>query len=382
MDAHALGQHLREARESNEIELEEAVAKLRIRQPILEAFEAGEFAATGMSEIQVRGMLRNYARYLELDEEQILQLYDAAHYDGTAQRGRRRQGEAAMPAIDLAQARAARRRGLSRTVTLLTVSLAAIAIIVFVTWQLISSETQDLLRSESIGPEFIADIPATMTFTPSPTFTPTMPTATPSNRARYSGSGVLASIQINQRTWLRVSADAVEQFVGVAAPDTLLEYAAISEITLTASNGMALDIIWNGQQQEPFGGRGQQVDITFTVDEVHSIKGAGAAPSPAMSPTLGPSATAVTLLAQLTPTSTPGPSPMPTLTWTPNDMPTLTWTPSHTPTSAPTASGTPTSTATATVTNTPTITLTPPPTAILPPRVTQSGLMPTKAGSQ
>ncbi len=373
MDAYALGQHLRESREANEIELEEAVARLRIRRPILEAFEAGEFAATGMSEIQVRGMLRNYARYLELDEEHILQLYDAAHYNATAQRSRRRQATpGVMPAIDLAQTRAARRRSLSRTVTLLTVSLAAIAIIVFVTWQLISSETQDLLRNESIVPEFIADIPSTMTFTPSPTFTPTMPTATPSNRARYSGSGVLASIQINQRTWLRVSADAVEQFVGVAAPDTLLEYDAISEITLTASNAMALDIIWNGQQQEPFGGRGQQVDIAFTVDEVRSITGAGAAPSPAMSPTLGPSASAVTLLAQLTPTSAPGPSPTPTLAFTPNDTPTLTWTPSHTPTSP----------ATATVTNTPTITLTPPSTAILPPRVTQAGLMPTKAGSQ
>ncbi len=374
MDAYALGQHLRESREANEIELEEAVAKLRIRRPILEAFEAGEFAATGMSEIQVRGMLRNYARYLELDEEHILQLYDAAHYDGTAQRGRRRRQATpgVMPAIDLAQTRAARRRSLSRTVTLLTVSLAAIAIIVFVTWQLISSETQDLLRNGSIVPEFIADIPATMTFTPSPTFTPTMPTATPSNRARYSGSGVLASIQINQRTWLRVSADAVEQFVGVAAPDTLLEYDAISEITLTASNAMALDIIWNGQQQQPFGGRGQQVDIAFTVDEVRSITGAGAAPSPAISPTLGPSASTVPLLAQLTPTSAPGPSPTPTLTFTPNDTPTPTWTPSHTPTS----------TATATVTNIPTITLTPPPTAILPPRVTQVGLMPTKARSQ
>ena len=389
MDVGALGQYLREAREANEIELGDAVAKLRIRRPILEAFEAGEFAATGMLDIQVRGMLRNYARHLELDEEHILQLYDDARYGKAEHRGRRNQdastpaavpnrsahSSAAMPAIDLAEKRAVRRRGRLRTAALLAVSLAAIAIIVFVTSELIDLETDDALLDESLRPEFIADMPPTATFTPSSTLTPTALTATPSNRARYSGSGVLASIQINQRTWIRISADAVEQFAGVAAPDTLLEYAAISEITVRASNAMALDIMWNGQQQGQFGGRGQQVDIRFTVDEVNYSTGAGVAPSPALSPTLRPSDVAATLLAQFTPTGTAGPSPTPTTTFTPgptaSDTPTVTLTPSDTATSA----------ATATVTDTPTITLTPSSTAILPPRVTQANWTPTKEGA-
>ena len=384
MDVGALGQHLRDSREANEIELEDAVAKLRIRRPILEAFEAGEFAATGMSDIQVRGMLRNYARHLELDEEHILRLYDDARYGKAAGGGSSTQttapnhiahSPAAMPAIDLAEKRAARRGGLLRTVALLAVSLAAIAIIVFVTSELIDSEVDDALLNESLKPEFIADMPPSATFTASPAFTPTAPTATPSNRAGYSGSGVLASIQINQRTWIRISADAVEQFVGVAAPDTLLEYAAISEIAVTASNAMALDIIWNGQQQGQFGGRGQQVDIRFTVDEINYSVGAGAAPSPALSPTPRPSDAAATLLAQFTSTGTVGPSSTPTAAFT--SGPTAT----STPTIAPTPSDTATSAATATATNTATITLTPSSTAILPPRVTQANLTPTKEGA-
>lgn len=385
MDVGALGQHLRESREANEIELEDAVAKLRIRRSILEAFEAGEFAATGMSDIQVRGMLRNYARHLELDEEHILRLYDDARYGKAAGGGDSStqttapnhiaHSPAAMPAIDLAEKRAARRGGLLRTVTLLAVSLAAIAIIVFVTSELIDSEVDDALLGESLKPEFIADMPPSATFTASPAFTPPTATATPSNRAGYSGSGVLASIQINQRTWIRISADAVEQFVGVAAPDTLLEYAAISEIAVTASNAMALDIIWNGQQQGLFGGRGQQVDIRFTVDEINYSVGAGAAPSPALSPTPRPSDAAATLLAQFTSTGTVRPSPPPTAAFT--SGPTAT----STPTIAPTPSDTATSAATATVTDTATITLTPSSTAILPPRVTQANLTPTKEGA-
>ena len=361
MDAIALGQYLRESRETNEIELDDAVAKLRIRRPILESFEAGEFAAAGLSDIQARGMLRNYARHLELDEEQVLRFYDEARYGQTK---RRRQDDPRviadpLAAVDLAENRAARRRGLLRGFILLLVSLAAIAIIVFVTSQLIDSETDDALLDESLRPEFIADAPPTVAPTPSPAMTSAPPTPTSSNRASYSGSGVLASIQVNQRTWLRVSADAVEQFVGIAAPDTLLEYAAIGEITLTASNAMALDIMWNGQQQGQFGGRGQQVDITFTVDAVDYRPGAWAAPSPGFSPTPLPSALADASPAPFTPTEASPPSPSPTATSSSSPV----------PTAAPTAS------------DTPTITLTPTETAILPPRVTQAGLIPTKEGA-
>ena len=358
MDAIALGQYLREARESNEIELDDAVAKLRIRRPILESFEAGEFAAAGLSDIQARGMLRNYARHLELDEEQVLQFYDEARYGQT--KGRRQADPRVianpLAAVDLAENRAARRRGLLRGFILLLVSSAAIAIIVFVTSQLIDSETDDALLDESLRPEFIADAPSTGVPTPSPAMTSAPPTSTPSDRAIYSGSGVLASVQVNQRTWLRVSADAVEQFVGIAAPNTLLEYDAISEITLTASNAMALDIIWNGQQQGQFGGRGQQVDITFTVDAIDYRTGAWAAPSPGFSPT--------PLLSALSPTPF-----APTEASPPSPSPTVTASASPVPTAAPTAS------------DTPTITLTPTETAILPPRVTQAGLIPTKEGA-
>lgn len=388
MDVGALGQRLREAREANEIELDDAVAKLRIRRPILEAFEAGEFAATGMSDIQARGMLRNYARYLELDEEHILRRYDEARYGKAAGGGRSKgasapvavsnrgaHSSAAMAEIDLAEKRAGRRRGLLRAVALLAVSLAAIVIIIFVTAELIDLETDDALLDESLRPEFIADMPPSATFTPSPTFTATALTATPSNRARYNGSGVLASIQINQRTWIRISVDAVERFAGIAAPGTLLEYAAISDIAVTASNGMALDIIWNGQQQGQFGGRGQQVDIRFTVDTVNHSAGAGVAPSPALSPTLRTSEVAATLLARFTSAGAVGPSPTPTATFT------LEPTVSDTPTITPRPLDTATSAVTATATDTPTITPRPSLTAILPPRVTQADWTPTKEGA-
>lgn len=430
MDAYSLGQYLRESREVQEIEIDEIVERLRIRKSVLEAFEMGDFTMSGASDIQIRGFLRNYARFLSLDEDRVLQMFDAAKYGKPSTKRRRNRRKKAtntipvaprritdtppaLPAIDVAQLRANRSRNLLQTTALIVVSLAAIAIIVFVTVELINSEGGDVTLDESLQRGFIADLPSTTTFTPSPTLTPTEVSPTPSNRLQYSGSGVLASIEITQRTWIRITADAIEQYVGIAEPGLLLEYTAIGEISVAASNAMGLDVVWNGQPQRPFGGRGQRVDITFTVEEVDYSTGPGFAPSPvsSLTPEPSPSSIAATLLAQLTPSNTPGPSPTPTNTLTPSDTPTITNTPTatltpsitptasdtptttntptetltpsatFTPTDTPTITPTPTETPSPTETLTPSVTPTPSETAILPPRVTQEGLTPTKEGA-
>ena len=273
MDTFSLGQYLRESREAQEVELDDVVNQLRIRRSVLEAFEMGDFSMSGASDIQIRGFLRNYARFLSLEEDRVLQMYDSAKYGKQSTKSRRNRRNKktqtqpvaprritdtppALPAIDLAQQRANRNQNILRTLALLLVSLASIALIVFVTVELINSEGGDVTLDETLQRGFIADLPPTTTFTPSPTFTATIVSPTPSNRTQYSGSGVLASVQINQRTWIQIRVDAVEQFVGIAAPGDLLEYTAIGEITLSASNALALDVVWNGQQQRPFGGPG------------------------------------------------------------------------------------------------------------------------------
>ena len=163
-------------------------------------------------------------------------------------------------------------------------------------------------------------------------------------------------------------ADGVEQYAGIAAPETTLEYSAVSEISLSASNAMALDLIWNGQQQGQIGGRGQGVDIQFTPDEVIVVLG------PEGAPTLSSPATATDAIADVADaapaiTETAGSSPAPSKTLSPSDTPIPTAPPTRAPSNTPIPSVTPT------------VTNTPEPTAILPPRVTQAGLPPTKPGA-
>ena len=372
MDAYSLGQILREAREASETSIEEAVAKLRIRRPILEAFEAGDFEIAGVPEIQVRGMLRIYGRFLELDEENVLLLYDqmrVAQEKGRRQRrGRRRRPAEAeaervlsstqpLQEAHLAERRSATCGSLARILLLLLFSAAAIAIIVFVTIELAGIDTGD-----AAAPTGAATALPPPTQTEAPLATDTVASApTRSERAQFSGSGILVSILVTQRSWMQVTVDGVERFSGIATPETLLEYDAVGEVRLAAANAMALDVIWNGQRQGPIGGRGQRADIRFTASEAIVELGPAGAPTP-----VSPTAEATVETVEAAPTATEGPSPTPTETPVPSATPIPTATHTPRPTATPIPSATPTEG---------------PPTAILPPRVTQAGLPPTKDGA-
>ena len=78
MDAQALGRYLRQTRETQELTLDDAEYVLKIRRGILESFELGEFTIPNASSVQIRGFIRNYARYLGLDEEKVIAYYDEA----------------------------------------------------------------------------------------------------------------------------------------------------------------------------------------------------------------------------------------------------------------------------------------------------------------
>jgi len=398
MDGQALGRYLRESREARELTLDDAEQALRIRRRILESFELGEFQIADASHVQIRGFIRNYARFLGLDEDRVVQLFESARLEQTGRRSRRKKSkrdtqplvaarsitdtDPSLPAVSLPLSeRPRRRRGVLGTLVMLLVGLAAIAVIVFVTVQLVQQPRNQ--GGDIPGPDILAQLPPSATFTPFLTVTP-LPTLTPLPRAQtaYTGQGVLVSIEMTERSWVRLVADDVEQYEGIARPGDVLEYQANTVIVVTASNAAGLQVTYNGQPQATIGGRGQKVDITFTEDDMQIAYGPGFEATPEFSPTpvIQPSIDVGALIQALTPTSTPGPSPTPTNTLsntpTPSDTPTIT----NTPTITPTPSDTPTATDTPSITPTPTETLTPTPTAILPPRVTQEGLPPTKPG--
>ncbi len=400
MDALALGRYLREAREAKELTLEDAERTLRIRRRVLEAFELGDFNVIDASPVQIRGFIGNYARYLGLDEERVLQHYEAAKLE-EQRRERRASRKSAkrqtsspeailprrvtdthpkLPPISLmeqADRRARRRARLLNRLALALVAVVSVGVIVYVAAALLQSPP-DAAPPEALAPGLLLQLPEATPVTVFPTFTPLPgPSPVPRPEQVYSGRGVLVTINAAQRSWLRVESDGQERYTGIVRPGDVLEFPAATQVAVTASNAEALLVTWNGRPQGSFGGRGQKVDIVFTQDGVSVRSGPGFDPTPEFTntPSPTPDIDVGALIQALTPTSTPGPSP------TPSDTPTITPTPSDTPTVTLTPSVTPTPSDTPTVTLTPSITPTPSPTAILPPRVTQPNPPPTKEGT-
>ncbi len=415
MDSQTLGRYLHDTRLAKELTFEDAERALKIRSRILEAFELGDFKVASASPVQIRGFIGNYARFLGLDEQLVLQYYEAALLEDERRerrkgRGKRSTGEQRqlvaprsvtdtnpspppVPLGEMVERRRHNRLRLLNRLLVAAVALAALSVIAFVVVQLLET-AEEVVIPDTMVPQLIAQqagaqMPA---LTAVPTFTPMgaiLATPLPSAAQNFSGRGVLVTILFAQRTWVRIASDGNEQYAGIVRPGETLEYPAQSEITLTASNAEALIVTWNGQPQGLMGGRGQKVDITFTTDRVDVRSDPGFEPTSAFTATPIPTSDidVGALIEALTPTSTPGPSPTPSNTPTITLTPSITFTPSNTPlpsdtpTATPTASNTPLPSATPTITLTPTITQTPSPTAILPPRVTQEGLPPTKEGA-
>src|SRR4051812_41382222 len=71
-----IGERLEEARKKKGISIREAAEATKIRGDYLQKFESNQFDI-GLTEIYARGFLRNYANYLKLPAERILNDYAA-----------------------------------------------------------------------------------------------------------------------------------------------------------------------------------------------------------------------------------------------------------------------------------------------------------------
>lgn len=431
MDAQALGRYLRQTREARELTLAEAEQVLKIRSRILESFELGDFNMDGSNSVQIRGFMRNYARFLGLDEELVLQYYDAALLDGERKqsllpRPRRKKAKRdtqqttaapsqqyaprsitdthpilpPLPAAPLVERRRNTGTAVMNLFVRLLVGLAALSVIVFVVVQLLRPSLMQEEITSTPG-NILGQLPPPITFTPAVSSTPLPLPTVPETQTNYAGEGLLVEIEVEQRTWISISADGVQQYEGLARPGERLQYSGQDNISLTAANAEALNVIFNGQPQPTLGARGQRVDVVFRMSGVEISSGPGFAPTPVTSNTPLPTPTDPqgTLLAELTPTATDGPSPTPSNTPEATNTPTQTYTPSmtftpsntsepsdtptqtHTPSNTFTATPPPSNTPTPTATLTPSITHTPSATAILPPREPATEPTPTKEGA-
>lgn len=301
-----IGVQLRERRETLSLHLEEVERNTHVKAHYLAALELGAMDRLP-STVQTRGMLSNYASFLDMDVDAVLLRFadalQASHRERNPQRPARKPGQpipSNMPAL----------RSFIAGDMIFGVGMAVL-LVGFVIWGINHVLTLQSLEEIQPTAPSISDVllaspdpslfTATATLLPVESFeeeaTPTIIVPT---------LNVNVSVQVNlvavERTYMRVIADGKVVFEGRIIPGNAYLFEAEDQIEVLAGSGAAIRIAYNGRDLGLMGTFGQIVHNIYRAEEIVS-------PTP---------------LATATPTNTlpSSPTPSPTNTPTPSRTPT------------------------------------------------------------
>jgi cytoskeletal protein RodZ len=317
-----IGKDLKRQREALGLSLEDVERLTKIREFFVYALENGQIGDLP-STVQGRGMLNNYASFLNLSADSLQLRYA----EGLQQRRQekfqveeqeRKGGVRVMGREPLT--------GWRRFLTpdLLvggTIFIALFALVIWGALQMIrTTNPQRVPTLSSISDVLIGDVTDTAEATEeggivnggTATVTQLPAVSTPVDINATMSAGLTGPIQVvvvaHQRAYLKITVDGVEKFAGRVVPGNVYSYSGNTKITLLSGNASALQVYYNQQDIGVLGLMGQLIELEFTRNEYVT-------PTPRFSPT--PSLTPrPTLTVAPTNTSTPSPT-VPTATITP-----------------------------------------------------------------
>lgn len=311
-----IGQQLRVRREKLSLSLPDVAHYTHVKRHYLQALEEGRLHDL-LSPVQARGLLNNYARFLELDVDSLLLQYA----EGLQTRFKEQQKQEAKKGI-FASKRFRQATAWSRLLTpdLVIGSIVIIGLFAFALW---SAAQISATRSKQLTnqPTMIAGVlQSTITpwETPNATVSPFPSPGSPGGALLPEGSGenvttgdaqqpaesgpVQVYVIARQRAWMKVTVDRQTTFNGRVIPGNAYTFTGRERIELITGNAAALQVFYNQNDIGTLGISGEVASLIFTEGSIIIT------PTAMFSPT--PTATAPETL-------TPQPSPtVPTATVT------------------------------------------------------------------
>ena len=296
-----IGTELRERRELLSLHLGDVERNTHVKAHYLEALEHGEMDKLP-STVQTRGMLSNYATFLDLDVDKLLLRYadalQARHREKNPQKPPRKPGTpitASLPSLtnfiagDMVF-------GVGMAILLVGFSIWGVSRVM-----MLQSERDVEPTAPSIS-DILLSSPDPSSFTATPTFEAIEIPGEPTQTIVIPTLNVNVSVQVNlvavERTYLRVILDGETVFNGRVIPGNAYLFEAEEQVEVLVGNGAAIRIVYNGRDLGLLGGFGQVVSNIYLADGI-------------ITPTALPSAIPTdtpTLTPTLTPTRTPVPS--------------------------------------------------------------------------
>ena len=291
-----LGETLKQEREAQGITMDDVERDTHIQRQYLEALENNNFKLFA-SPVMARGMIRNYAKYLNLDPIEALTLYDG---NGLVPVKGQRLTPNGIEFMDLAMSP----RPMVNWELLFGVFLflAVLGAGGYLFYGNFSQPSVTATATKTPMAEGITDESALLlpTVTPLPTNSPTPPPSTETPTPTIY-AGVTVELVIKQPSWVQILSDDIKVFEGILQAGETNSWSGQRRVAIRAGNGGGVEVFVNGTSRGLMGPEGQVVDQIW--EKVED----GQVPPPQPTPLLEP---------QETPTldvlNEPPPTPFPT----------------------------------------------------------------------
>ncbi|MFN2118875.1 MAG: RodZ domain-containing protein, partial [Anaerolineales bacterium] len=311
-----IGRRLRERRELLGLTEDEVERHSRVKASFVHSLELAEFENLP-SPVQTRGILANYAGFLDLDVDETLLRFA----EGLQARHREQrpdpQSARARPSLTVHTNVPPLRSFIASD---LVFGLGvAILLALFAAWGITRvMATRSTAQADATSPS-ISDVlagTALSTVAAEVTLIPAQdtPVAATDQVSTLEGTEAATldpnvtlelSLATSERTYLRVTVDGEVMFDGRTVPGTEYSYQGANRIELLVGNASALRVTFNGRDLGLMGGFGEVVDRVYTAEGVSTPTS-----TPPPTPTPSPNITATP---SITPTPTSSPSPTPTI---------------------------------------------------------------------
>lgn len=300
-----IGIDLRERRELLSLHFDEVERNTHVKAHYLEALERGALDDLP-STVQTRGMLSNYATFLDMDVDALLLRFadalQARHRERNPQRPARKPGQPIIPNMPPV-------RTFIAGDMIFGVSMA-ILLVGFAIWGV--SRVMNIQSHREVKPTAISisDVllaspnpslaTVTATFVPAESF-PGEATVTVEIPTQNANAEVQLNLVAVERTYMRVVVDGEIAFEGRVVPGNAYPFEAETQIEVLVGSGAAIRTVYNGRDLGLMGTFGQVVNNIYLGTEI-------------ITPTTLPTATGTLTV---TPTNTASPTATPKLTNTP-----------------------------------------------------------------
>jgi len=296
-----IGEELRQRRELLSLHLEEVERNTHVKAHYLDALEKGAMENLP-STVQTRGMLSNYATFLDLDVDALLLRYadalQARYREKNPQKTVRKPGQPILAGLPPIRSFMAGDMifGIGMAILLIGFSIWGINRVVLLQSQQVVQPTAPSISDVLLASPDPSSITATATLLmveslDEPTATIVIPT-----------QNLNVNVQVNlvavERTFMRVVVDGEELFNGRVVPGNAYPFEAEEQVEILVGNGAAIRIVYNSRDMGLLGGFGQVVNNIYLADEIITPTG-----QPSPTPTRTVLAT-LTVPATLTPVPT------------------------------------------------------------------------------